>query len=389
VLPPALPGDAAAPPLSPPEELDDLIPQLYRCLALYLQVLRQGLLPAVEQACFHVATQVYPGRYARLSPRRRRHLHHRISGLVRRCSSLLTVEQLATLAARLHAEHDFRRHEEGRDLLERLGADAAGDALGRPDGSIHLDLNPPIALAPAWSVLMPPGPEGAFARSHDDDDDHDPGDDSGHGGELPFAAESGPGEDLAALSSRLLEAFAAALSAGLAPEVDSLDPPPEPSPWQDGRLPRHPVLLLQWLDGFEQALVRRLRNLSHAINVELTNAGLCVSLLPIGVLDAVIDGQIESQGGPPNLLRLEVPLSIEIATGQLQMTAVLFRCTDLEMEQPKLRTCRHRLLQKRQELRRMADQFRRLQRRQEISEAERLWLQDLRAGRRHGPITGT
>jgi len=29
-------------------------PQLYRHLALYLQVLRDGLLTSVQQACFHV-----------------------------------------------------------------------------------------------------------------------------------------------------------------------------------------------------------------------------------------------------------------------------------------------------------------------------------------------
>ena len=43
-------------------------PKLENHLALYLQVLRDGLLAAVQQACFHLATQVYPDRYGGLEP---------------------------------------------------------------------------------------------------------------------------------------------------------------------------------------------------------------------------------------------------------------------------------------------------------------------------------
>ena len=50
-------------------------PDLYRHLALYLQVLRSGLLTAVQQACFHLATQVEPSRYQELPSRQRQHLH--------------------------------------------------------------------------------------------------------------------------------------------------------------------------------------------------------------------------------------------------------------------------------------------------------------------------
>jgi hypothetical protein len=58
--------------------------------------------------------------------------------------------------------------------------------------------------------------------------------------------------------------------------------------------------------------------------------------------------------------------------------AVLLRPVELELEEPRLRTCRRRLQQHRQEVRRMAQQFRRLQRRSRIHQAEQLWLQDIR-----------
>ncbi|MFZ9714531.1 MAG: hypothetical protein ACO3B2_10750, partial [Vulcanococcus sp.] len=45
------------------QQQEELSPALYRDLALYLQVLRDGLLHSVQQACFHLATQVVPDRY--------------------------------------------------------------------------------------------------------------------------------------------------------------------------------------------------------------------------------------------------------------------------------------------------------------------------------------
>ena len=53
------------------QQQEELTPALYRDLALYLQVLRDGLLHAVQQACFHLATQVVPERYNQLPAERR------------------------------------------------------------------------------------------------------------------------------------------------------------------------------------------------------------------------------------------------------------------------------------------------------------------------------
>ena len=81
------------------QQQEELAPELYRDLALYLQVLREGLLQAVQQACFHLATQVVPERYNQLPPERRQAFQQRLQELVKRTASLLTVEQLMGLAA--------------------------------------------------------------------------------------------------------------------------------------------------------------------------------------------------------------------------------------------------------------------------------------------------
>ena len=359
------------------QQLDASNPELYRHLALYLQVLRQILPGRVEQACFHLATQVHPQRYGELSDERRHHLHQRLQVLIRRCTTLLTVEQLVSLADQISRERQRRERQEQRLLLDQLedtspdppsegGLDSDG-----PQGSVHLGLSLPLSgslfgfaglnTPRNQRTSEPESPEQEFGSARDTNADED-------------RAESMAG------------AFAAAMDASL---DDALSRSEEPtsSLWQQGRLPRDPVQLLRWMDGMELAIARRLRNLSHALNVELLRAGISRSLLPLSLLDAVLSGQLELLAAPANVLRLQLPFGPPSAPGgdPLQTLAVLLRMADLEMEEPRLRTCRRRMLQHRQEVRRMAQQFRRIQRRLQAHAAEQLWLQDIRQTPPHRP----
>lgn len=154
----------------------------------------------------------------------------------------------------------------------------------------------------------------------------------------------------------------------------------------DTLLPSEPLLLLRWLAGFEQALTRRLRNLSHAVNVELLRLGISNALLPMSLLDAVLEGQLEAQPAPANLLRLPLPFQPEAQDGPgLEAMALLLRPADLELELPPLRTCRRRLQHAQQQVRRMARESARLQRRLATLEAEQLWLQDINAASSPAP----
>lgn len=462
-------------------------PTLYRHLALYLQVLRQVLPKRAEQACFHLATQVHPQRYAALPAPERAALHRRILSLVQRCSSLLTVEQLAALADQMDQEAQVRQRRQQRQLLEHLssggGSDDADDeepldraaaeppeegalgegASGLPTGSIRLDFSLPLSAdIGSWRAMGPPSPgvtgfdlpgnpdaqglqqalgtgaepgsqgtgteaghpdaTGAGPNDPDRDsggeaDDHDTWNealidpDAPETGALDFDAISSYAWDSHATDSDAIDPHAADSEAGeLAEESlqqrlsqgpdaaailkivreameDSRDPghqPPSPhptpesnSPWREARLPRDPVTLLRWLDGLEKALLRRLRNLSHALNVELMRVGIIRGLLPVSLLDAVLEGQVDTMASPSNVLHLQLPFSLRPGLAEVHALVILLRPVDLEMDEPRLRTCRRRLQQQRQELRRMAHQFRRLQRRLQAHEAERLWLQDI------------
>lgn len=330
------------------DQLRESNPGHYRDLALYLQVLREVLPEAVEQSCFHLATRFHPQRYCELPTDQRRRLHQRRAALVQQASSLLTVEQLGQLAGRLAAG----RQQQQRDLLDQLHLPARGELTleQEPEGSVRLGLDLPVDLS--WS-------------------------------ELPslMAAEPAPGGDATggdAPDSDGAEALEWRDEPGARPPGDSepaAPPQTAPPPWDSPLLPADPRALLSWLDGAEQALVRRLRNLSHALNVELLRSGLSRALLPVTLLEAALRGQVEPLAAPANLLRLQLPVT-HPSGNQLESVAVLLRPADLELEHPRLRSCRARLQRHRQEVRRMADQHRRLQRRLQALEAERLWHQD-------------
>jgi hypothetical protein len=452
-------------------ELESTNPELYRQLALYLQVLRETLPQSVDQACFHLATQVQPDCYTTLSEAQRRRLHAKVTALVTRCTTLLTVEQLACLAGRISREEALRADRIHRD------PDAAGERhqpsvtggptadprsdLGSPrapqggspvrfpdDGSVHLGLDLPIeagwlgwgdapgsgandstaeSSAPESFGLDPEDSDSLTPEQDDPDEDDTASDlfslfsalaaaagmDRGiRGLEVPYeqgmaeltAQDDAGGDDVSdrpsaeggesgalgdrhedgafpfrfralALEANVLERFLP----GRFKEEDpgALFRPPEGG----GLLPRDPVALLAWLEGVELALARQLRDLSHALNRELLQCGLIRILLPLNLLEGVLRGQIEVQSSHPNLLQLPLPLSSGRTGRILGAQSILLRRADLELEQPRLRTVRSRLQQLRQEGRRMAQQYHRLQRRIQAHEAEALWLQDIRSMR--------
>lgn len=475
-------------------------PDLYRHVALYLQVLRSVLPRRVEQACFHLATQVHVQRYLRLPPSQRRELHRLLQQRVAHCSSLLTVEQLVALARRLDQENQQQRQRRQQQLLRRLlqgGTDTdsgptlaadAPEATTLPPGSVRLDLAGPLEISGLnWTLApAPPRPgspaEGSAAAeespgggddasdAHADDEDiqaleaqalseglDGPADAevaAAERGQASTSADdtvSGQRREeeaalMAALIEGLLEAGAldqseadheanerdealrlaalagaadrnagtgaqapprrGATGGGAQPKLSSeaeleddreaessetqLSLPgeleqPADSPWDAPGLPQDPQLLLRWLDGVEAALTRRLRDLSHAINVDLLRLGLSRGLLPESLLEAVLQGQVETLPSAANVLKLQLPFGLRPGAPPLQAVAILLRPVDLEMEEPRLRTCRRRIHQHRQQVRKMAQTYRRLQRRLQAHEAERLWLQDIRASRTPEP----
>jgi hypothetical protein len=141
-------------------------------------------------------------------------------------------------------------------------------------------------------------------------------------------------------------------------------------------MPRHPLGLHRWLQGWDKALTRRLRNLSHAVNVELLRFGLTRSLMPMALLDAVLEGQADAQSAPANLLSLSLPLGPRGLEQDFNMHAVLLRSSDFEYLRPPLRRRRAQIRQLDKNLLRMARRQHHWQQRLAIRQAEQQWLED-------------
>jgi hypothetical protein len=383
------------------EQQESLAPGLYRDLALYLQVLREVLLPAVQQACFHLATQVVPDRYGQLPQERRQQFQQRLVGLVQRCTALLTVEQLMGLAAQQQRRDHRRQAAEHRRLLSAFlegrddtdpsdGTEASSAEPSTPErppvpGSVSLGLDLPVSADLLDRGI--PGLAGTRAAAAATEA-HDPSGSGSSGSELKLlqslfslaaegmglengtAAEAEPGTGSGGHAADEPSTPALLTMAARVEGPDRLDPLVTGS-----SLPRDPLLQLSWWRHWDAALHRRLRNLSHALNVEMMRLGLAQGLLPLNLLDAVLEGQVEALPAPANLLRLPLPLP-QLAGGPSEVLAVLLRTTDLEFQQPRLRTCRKRLEQRRRALRTMAKRYRIWQRRVTALEAEQQWFRD-------------
>ena len=371
--------EAKAQLLSLLEQQEEFTPALYRDLALYLQVLRDGLLHSVQQACFHLATQVVPERYNQLPPERRETFQRRLQSLVKRSCSLLTVEQVMGLAAQQARKQERRQLQEQQKILQtmleaREAADDPAPVEASPEPqSVNLSLDLPLA-ADLFDSGVPGLP--SLSQHQRPSEERTP------------PPESSPPEVELALLQSLFTMASETLSAAAPDSSDEEDDGETSggSPFASAsvevtrsQLPKDPLLQVRWWVHFDRALRRRLRNLSHAINVEMMRVGLAQGLLPLNLLDAVLDGQVEALPAPANVLRMALPLSLNPvapASAPTEVLTLLLRSGDLEFEQPRLRTCRQRLEQRRRTLRTMAKRYRTWQRRVSALEAEQQWFQD-------------
>ena len=350
---------------------------VYREQALYLQVLRDELGPAVRQALFSLMSETDPLRFNRLSEGQRTRFHAAIDNLINRCSVLLTVEQQMHLADQIQQEQLRHQARASRQMLQGL-QQAAQQQQSEPSsqlsdlppgasgGSVELSMAPPLDQPQRFGIQAPPEsrsrphaspapvPQPESQPSHDAVD----------------GAIQGDLDVLRSLFELAGEALEQPSSPGSSVGGSSGSNPIE---GENNLLPTMPVALLQWMDSMDLALSRRLRNLSHAVNVQLLRSGLAQALLPVNLLEAVLIGQMETQASPSNLLRLQLPLAMGDLGPGMDVLCVLVRSSELEFDSYRLRRCRRRLRDQHQELLKMVRQQRHWERRCLDREARTPW----------------
>ena len=350
---------------------------VYREQALYLQVLRDELGPAVRQALFSLMSETDPLRFNRLSEGQRTRFHAAIDNLINRCSVLLTVEQQMHLADQIQQEQLRHQARASRQMLQGL-QQAAQQQQSEPSsqlsdlppgasgGSVELSMAPPLDQPQRFGIQAPPEsrsrphaspapvPQPESQPSHDAVD----------------GAIQGDLDVLRSLFELAGEALEQPSSPGSSVGGSSGSNPIE---GENNLLPTMPVALLQWMDSMDLALSRRLRNLSHAVNVQLLRSGLAQALLPVNLLETVLIGQMETQASPSNLLRLQLPLAMGDLGPGMDVLCVLVRSSELEFDSFRLRRCRRRLRDQHQELLKMVRQQRHWERRCLDREARTPW----------------
>ena len=359
-----------------------LVPLLYREQALYLQLLRNLLLPSVRNAVGHLLCE-RGERLSRMSSEQQAELQQTFDGLIQRCSSLMTVEQLMDLARRLQKEASEFRQQAQREVSQSLQADAESEPQEINRGGIELSLSPPIEHPDLLEGLLP-RMDAAVVEDPSIEPVEEPPQPVQDPIQDPIDSESsadGTTADFDLLRSLFLMAGEAMQQGDSTSEPVSFESDASrlgasvvpANQLEEELLPSMPVELLNWLDGQDAALSRRIRNLSHALNVELLRAGLVSSLLPTTLLDAAIAGQLQALPSPSNLLRLKLPLPIPSQDQSLDILSVLVRSADLEYDNRSLRHSRYRLRQHRSNLLTMVQQQRHWQSRLTSLEVQSQW----------------
>ncbi len=347
---------------------------IYRDQALYLQVLRDEVQAATRQALFSLLSEVDPARFSRLSAVERNRFHAAVDDLTKRCSVLLTVEQLMHLVRQMHDEQRRQQAHASREMLQGLSKNLQETKtatqpeqpdpppLNRSDpaGSVHLSLASPLGSSPV-------APQKTADESQNEVSD-------GSETVMPSDEDDQPqSSDLDVLQS--LFQLAGDVMQPSGPVEDwMLDAPTSSSHEGDEHLlPTRPDALLNWMQSMDLALSRRLRNLSHAVNVQMLRAGLAQALLPITLLEAVQRGQMETQPTASNVLRIRLPLAMGELEPGMDVFSILIRTTELEFDSHRLRRCRSRLREHHHALTKMVGQQRHWERRSLDREARTHW----------------
>ncbi|WP_269623061.1 hypothetical protein [Prochlorococcus marinus] len=137
-------------------------------------------------------------------------------------------------------------------------------------------------------------------------------------------------------------------------------------------LPNDPEGLTKWTFSIETALIRRLRNLSHLINLELIKVGLINSFVPTNLLDAAISGQVNFGNSPSNILKIQLPVSNSLGN-EIDISCLLVRLSELEFDHLRLKQCRQTIAQQRNNLLKMVKQQRYWQNRALANDFREQW----------------
>ena len=338
------------------EKCNNINPHLYRAKSLYLEELRNLLPQTIKTSLFSLITNRPEDDFGISTVRSRKTFQLKIDKLVSDNMALLTIEHLTELARKIN-EHNILEFNNAKkeisNVLSRKNDNEKSESLSCAN-SIDISFIPPLddlSITKGWNgELKSPYyvndletyHKSKMSRGDDSNtnfEDDSLKDDNNNSNTLDIR-----GKDIEILQSIFELTDESNLS-----EIDSKidEKSLESNSFEDVKnnrfLPQSPVGLYEWMISIDIALVRRLRDLSHAINTELLKSGLVNTLVPINILDAALSGQLISSKSVSNILTFKLPTNNNLASGGLDIECLLITPSDMEFDNPRLRKNRANL----------------------------------------------
>ncbi len=373
------------------EKCNNISSYLYKVHASYLEEIRNVLPQAIRSSIFSIITDQIKYDAGFSTPKSRKSFQIKIDKLVSNNISTLTIEHLNELAKTIDEENKRQvnqaKEEMARALKIRNDSEKSSKLSG--SGSINLSSLPPLenlSIIDGWNgELQTPysiDNPNYFVKSSQDppalSEDANPND-------LPPLLGEEEKMDTFNLKGKeieLLQSIFALSEDSHLNEVDSnnQDPYEDSNSYLDLKnnrlLPETPIGLYEWMISIDVALIRSLRDLSHAINGELLRSGLVNTLVPLNILDAALAGQLVSTKSISNILTLKLPTNSSLGAGGLDIDCLLITSSDLEFDNPRLRRNRTNLKHYQNELLGMIKQQRYWQARSLEEEVSKEWWKD-------------
>ena len=380
-------------------QCNKLAPYIYRVNAHYLDLVRKVLPQVVHQALFVLITENVELETNISSIESRKHFQSSINKLITECNSILTIEHLLDLASEIDLERKKNLQRVKEQIKESIDLNEPETNKSSSDDkeSIYLSVNPPIEnyeMLDGWDEDIQYTNKLKFSINNNEGIDHVEIDNDDLNEDTPvvFKDETTIDENADRLDISDNELGVLRSIFALAREtIDIKAKKPQDSQddlaenqisknnqrqSNDCLLPNSPFELFQWLTSLEVALNRRLRNLSHSINVELLRSGLVNTLVPLHLLDAILSGQIHSENSESNLINIKVPINPSLPAEMIQISCLLIRCSELEFDHTSIRKSRVEIKKYRNLLLKMVKQQRYWQRRSLAEEVRNQWWQN-------------
>ncbi len=372
------------------EKCNNISSSLYKVNACYLEEIRRILPQAIRTSIFSLITNQITDDISFSTVKSRKRFQLKIDKLVSNNISLLTIEHLSELAKKIEEENISQINNAKDEMVNAIKSKNNSNTSHINEiNSINLTSLPPLenlSIIEGWNGELDTqysidyqedlikskqyeidNPKKNITKENDSIIDSD----------QSLETFNLKGKDIEILQSIFAIAEESNINDLDSKKEESINEQKTYEVFNNNRLlPQSPIGLHEWMISIDIALIRRLRDLSHAINTELLRSGLVNTLVPVNILDAALAGQLISTKSISNILTLKLPTNTPVGVSGLDIDCLLITPSDLEFDNPRLRKNRANIKHYQNVLLGMIKQQRYWQGRSLAEEVSKQWWKD-------------